>query len=178
MSDEQQPEPAAEHGLTEPSDGADEAEAAEAPKVAAATTDPNRYTIYVPFDHSTLSLGQAGSAWIPDRGITAKTDNHMHWFVVGKTSATDNTILTLGSPATAHSVPAHVGGLTSGTIHGYAMVTSGNAWSDAQHQQVIMSREAEVTVRAAGEGTVGIQADGGKVEVFGKEGVHITSAEG
>jgi hypothetical protein len=172
------PTPAEEHGLTEPTEASDEAEAAEAPTVATATKDPNRYTIYVPFDHSTLSLGQAGPAWIPDRGITAKTDNHFHSFVVGKLDPKDNTILTLGSPATAHSIPAQVGGLTSGTIHGYAMVTSGNAWSDAKFQQVLMSREADVTVRASGEGTVGVQADRGKVLVFGNETVTIGSPHG
>ncbi|HVY45150.1 MAG TPA: hypothetical protein VHB21_04685 [Minicystis sp.] len=164
--------------LVEPTEEAQEAEASAAPAVAAPTGGPNRATFYVPFDHTTFSMGQAGPAWIPDKGISAKTDNHIHWFVVGTTAETDNTLVTLGSPATAHSIPSHVGNLSSGSIHGYAMVTSGNAWHDSKLQHVIMSREHDVTIRTAGEArAVGIQADQGKVLVFGKENVTIGSPD-
>jgi hypothetical protein len=164
--------------LIEPDEHADEAEAAAAPAVATPTKDPNRYTLYVPFDHSTFSMGQSGPAWIPDRGITAKTDNHMHFFVVGTAEPKDNTIVSIGGPATAHAVEAHVGSLSSGAIHGYAMVTSGNAWHDSKLQQVVMSRNEDVTVRTTGEAkAVGIQADEGKVLVFAKETVAMGSKE-
>jgi hypothetical protein len=177
MSGEGTPEVDEHPRVTEPNEQDDETEAAEAPAVATATNDPNRYTIYVPTDHTTLSLGQAGS-WIPDQGITGKTDNHFHMFVVGTTAPTDNTIMTLGAPATAHSIDAHVGNLTQ-AIHGYSLVTSGNAWHDSKLQQVVMSREADLTLCSTGEGkAVGIQADAGKVLVFGKETVTLGSPQG
>ncbi len=46
---------------------------------AAPTSDPNRYTVHVPFDLTTLSLGKESSRWIKDPGITGRTKHHIHF---------------------------------------------------------------------------------------------------
>jgi hypothetical protein len=166
-------EVAASHPLVAPSQEANEEEAAAAPAVAAPTGGPNRATFYIPTEHTTFSMGQAGPAWIADPGITGKTDNHMHWFVVGTGNVKSNTIVTLGAPPSSHAIEAEV---AHTTLQGYGMVTSGNAWHDAKFQQVILSRKDDVTIRSMGEGkAVGIQSDEGRVLIGGKENVTMVS---
>src|SRR3954454_1943619 len=70
------------------------------PAVAPVTQDPDRYTIFVPSEKTTLSLGQKSSVkpeHINDVGITGRSENHIH-FEVNKTN---KTVVTLGGPATS-----------------------------------------------------------------------------
>ena len=164
--------------LTQPDHASQDAEAAATPTMSAPTADANRFTVYVPYDKSTLSIGKANDTWIGDDGLTVKTNHHAHIFVVGEGKPTENTLVTIGKPTSAHTITSHSGGL-AGAVTGYGMITSGHAWHDAQMQHVVMSRTESVTVRAlAANKAVGLQADHGFVFAFGEKGAVIGSKNG
>jgi hypothetical protein len=164
--------------LTQPDQASQDAEAAATPTMSAPTADANRFTVYVPYDKSTLSIGKANDTWIADDGLTVKTNHHAHIFVVGDGKPTENTLVTIGKPTSAHTITSHSGGL-AGAVTGYGMITSGHAWHDAQMQHVVMSRTQSVTVRAlAANMAVGLQADEGFVYAFGGKGAVIGSKKG
>src|SRR4051812_5727370 len=71
------------------------------PAPAQQTGGPNRLTLYVPYDDTTLSLGEASRDRIKDVGITGRTDNHIHWHVTQGTP----TVVSLGEPATSVAAP-------------------------------------------------------------------------
>lgn len=149
-------------------------EHAGAPVISEATKDANRYTMYVPYDHTTLSLGNKSTGWINDVGITGRTDNHMHFFVRGVNDVTDNTVVSLGSPATSVSIDEFEAGTVTGMVHGYAMITTGDAWHESQGKHYIVSRAGEVTLRTAGpEMGALVQSDSGTVSVLAGGGITI-----
>jgi hypothetical protein len=149
-------------------------ESAGAPEISEATKDANRYTMYVPYDHTTLSLGNKSTGWINDVGITGRTDNHMHFFVRGVNDVTDNTVVSLGSPATSVSIDEFEAGTVSEMAHGYTMITTGDAWHESQGKHYIVSRAGEVTLRTAGpEMGALVQSDTGTVSVLAGGGITI-----
>lgn len=149
-------------------------EHAGAPVISEATKDANRYTMYVPYDHTTLSLGNKSTGWINDVGITGRTDNHMHFFVRGVNDVTDNTVVSLGSPATSVSIDEFEAGTVTSMVHGYAMITTGDAWHESQGKHYIVSRAGEVTLRTAGpEMGALVQSDSGTVSVLAGGGITI-----
>ncbi|MDC0741593.1 hypothetical protein [Polyangium mundeleinium] len=144
---------------------------------ATPTDGPNRYTIYVPTDNATLSLGEAGpeKTRIHERGITGRTDTHVHFHVTKHAP----TVLSLGGPATAfvsdeEAIPSHDPKVPKQS-HGYSMVTSRSAWHDAQDQNYIVSRSCDVVLRAAGNANVTnlVQADLGTVVVSAGRAIRV-----
>src|SRR5262245_23621676 len=62
--------------------------------------EKDRYTIYVPSEKTTLSLGHKSSKkpyHIDDLGITGRTDDHVHFHVQKE----NKTVVSLGGPATS-----------------------------------------------------------------------------
>jgi hypothetical protein len=173
--DDNDPEVASECSVTDPRDADQEEDAAEAPQTANATTDPNRYTIYVPVDQTVFSLGKGSSTWIKDDGITGKTKKHIHFEVKEE----DKTIVVLGGPALDSGLCGWEGDSIAAQNKGYAMVTDGFAWHEAKEQHVILCSEGDVMVRTSGESKfAGVQSDSGKVLVFGGEAVTLGSPAG
>lgn len=140
------------------------------PAVAPVTSDPDRYTIYVPSEKTTLSLGQKSNVkpeHINDVGITGRTENHIH-FEVNKNN---KTVVTLGGPATSAGLSRKDVKTVKESV-GYAMITEQNAWHESKGQHYILSTDAEVTVRTMGkEKLVRVQSDTGKVVVAAQEEV-------
>jgi hypothetical protein len=136
------------------------------PAVAPVTQDPDRYTIFVPSEKTTLSLGQKSSVkpeHINDVGITGRSENHIH-FEVNKNN---KTVVTLGGPATSVDISRKDAATVKQSV-GYAMVTEENAWHEAKKQHYILSKEADVTVRTMGGDKVArVQSDTGTAEVLG-----------
>lgn len=67
------------------------------PKVAPSGTGENRYTIVVPSDSTTLSLGRAGGGG--DSGITGETSRHVHFATnAAEVDGGTPTSLSLGAP--------------------------------------------------------------------------------
>ncbi|MDI1476531.1 hypothetical protein [Polyangium sp. y55x31] len=136
---------------------------------ATPTSGPNRYTIYVPSDNATLSLGEACDAdkRINEKGITGRTDTHVHFHV----TQTSPTIVSLGGPVTAMTknecVIASLDPKVPKESQGYSMVTDANAWHDAYGQHYLTSRTADIIMRAAGHESqyALVQSDCGHVEI-------------
>ncbi len=143
---------------------------------ATPTNGPNRYTIYVPSDNATLSLGEASNAnkRINDRGIAGRTDTHIHFQVTD----TAPTIVSLGGPVwtgtqdlpdNRHDRDVPV------TSFGYSMVTAENAWHDAHKQHYIVSQTKDIVLRTTGPAGVHnlVQADLGSVVVYGGKAINV-----
>ncbi|MCC6552125.1 MAG: hypothetical protein IT372_03760 [Polyangiaceae bacterium] len=132
------------------------------PEVAKPTGDPDRYTIFVPSEKTTFSLGQKCPTRIHDVGITGRTDNHIHWHV----QTNNKTLVSLGSGATEVSIASHDATVPQQST-GYAMVTDQHAWHDSMLQHFIVSRSEDVVIRAAASGpkTALLQSDHGNVGV-------------
>jgi len=126
------------------------------PQHPARPPGPTRYTIDVPTQKTTLSLGEKSGKYINDVGITGRTDNHVHLEVVAATK----TAVSLGSGATTvdealagyrdaaddDAIPAVPQAAT-----GYAMVTDEHAWHDAKKQYAIVCREGDVVIRTVAD---------------------------
>ena len=140
--------------------------------VASPTTGPNRYTVHVPKEATVLSLGAPSPHWNTDVGITGYTESHVHF----ETKEKAKTIVSLGGPATTASLSGWDAAVPTQS-QGYAMVTEESAWQDAKLQHYFLSREEDITLRTAGEGSRAIlQAKGGFVDVNG--GVEVNIAGG
>lgn len=159
---------------------------------AAPTNDPHRITFLVPTPEDVVfSMGAAGpTERIADIGITGRTRHHIHWVTTtdeaetaasGATPASagaSQTLITMGGPALSAKTASH-GGVVATTSRGFAMLTDGRSWLDAKEQFVAISREGDISIRAAsheGSGkTVGVQSDKGSVEVAAYKSVALAS---
>ncbi len=159
---------------------------------SAPTSDPHRITFLVPTPEDVVfSMGAAGPAErIADIGITGRTKHHIHWVTTtdeaetaasGATPAnpgSSQTLITMGGPATSAKTASH-GGVVATTSRGFAMLTDGRSWLDAKEQFVAISREGDISLRAAskvGAGkAVGVQSDKGPVEIAGFKSVALAS---
>jgi hypothetical protein len=159
---------------------------------AAPTSDPHRITFLVPTPEDVVfSMGAAGpTERIADVGITGRTKHHIHWVTTTdepETAASggaqgspgsSQTLITMGGPATTAKTASH-GGVVATTSRGFAMLTDGRSWLDAKEQFVAVSREGDISVRAASQDAkgkaVGIQSDRGPVEVAGYKSVALAS---
>lgn len=137
----------------------------------------DRYTVFVPTEHTTLSLGQKAETnkerHINDVGITGRTDTHVHLHVAKETK----TLVSLGGGATSVEIESQDSGknVPQKSV-GYAMVTDENAWHDAKKQHYLVAREKDIVVRAVGEAgaaTALLQADKGVATVAGGAGVAV-----
>jgi hypothetical protein len=134
----------------------------------------DRYTVYVPSEKTTLSLGQKSAKkahHIDDVGITGRTDNHVHLHVQDK----NKTAVSLGGPATSVQIEAHDAKVPKESV-GYSMVTDENAWHDAQKQHYLVSRTKDIVVRTvgpAGDATALVQSDKGTVTVAAGQAVTL-----
>lgn len=134
------------------------------------TTGPNRFTAWIPTEHTVLSLGEASGRWETDHGIDGYTDTHIHF----ETTKGARTVVSLGGPATKSTLSGYRGAPPVST-HGYSMVTVENAWHDAQQQHYLFSRQEDITLRTRGEGKRAvIQAEHGTVDLTGVVEVNIT----
>ncbi len=132
----------------------------------APTGGPNRYTLHVPYDSTTLSLGKGSTSWIKDDGFTAITDKHVHLH-----TRTPQTMLLMGGP-TQHGWTGPNGANNPGANRGYMVVTEGRAWQEARGHQVLLSKESDAVLRSAGASKRAIvQADQGDVDVLAKSRV-------
>ena len=133
------------------------------------TAGPNRHTTHVPTEGTVLSLGALSGRWNTDKGITGYTDSHVHF----ETKAGSRTVMSLGGPATKSTLS----GLEEAApiaSHGYSMVTTKNAWHDAQKQHYLLSRTADVTLRTMGPGKRAVlQAVSGMVDLTGGKEVNL-----
>lgn len=164
------------------------------PPVAPLTGVPNRYTVFVPSEKTTLSLGEKcpEEDRIDDVGVTARTDNHIHFHV----AKNHKTVVSLGGPSTtvtdALDVESQDPKVPAESV-GYSMVTDDVAWHDAKKQHYLVSRTADIVVRTVGKGAKGtagpaalLQSDlgcttvgaGNMVTIGGIGGVHIFSHPG
>jgi hypothetical protein len=159
---------------------------------SAPTSDPHRITFLVPTPEDVVfSMGAAGPAErIADVGITGRTKHHIHWVTTTDeapaaasgaapaSSGSSQTLITMGGPATTATTASH-GGQVATTSRGFAMLTDGRAWLDAKEQFVALSREGDISIRAAYEGgsgkAVGVQSDKGPVEIAGYKSVALAS---
>lgn len=131
------------------------------PSPAAPTNDPHRITFVVPTpDLTVLSLGMGAplATRIKDTGITGRTKTHVHFH----TTETPKTMVLLGNP-TQEGWDAYKGNVL-GTATGFAMVTEGSAWMDANTQFYVVSRTGQVVLRAVSD-KVRLQADAKNVEL-------------
>lgn len=135
------------------------------------TGDPNRYTVHVPFDLTTLSLGKESSRWIKDPGITGRTKHHIHFH----TTEEPKTMVSLGGPAANEGFDGFGGGVIK-INNGFSMVTDGNAWLDAKKQFYIVSRTEDVIIRTHAAKTAALHSDLGDVSIAAKKKVSIGSA--
>jgi hypothetical protein len=134
------------------------------------TNGPNRMTVHVPTDTTVLSIGAANpTPWKTDIGIVGYSDQHIHF----ETKANDPTIVSLGGPATTAAITGH-GGVPPKSSSGYSMVTSKNAWHEAQLQHYLLSRESDVSIRSMAKRAV-VQADHGFVDLNAKEVVNVAA---
>ena len=147
---------------------------APAPLIDAPNKYNDRYTVYVPTEHTSLSLGRKCAAnkerHIDDSGLTGRTDKHVHFHV----AKDDKTLVSLGGGATSVAIDSHdAGGKVPTKSAGYAMVTDENAWHDAKKQHYLVARENDIVVRAAGQAaaTALLQADKGVVTVAAGGGI-------
>ncbi len=155
------------------------------------TNDPHRITFLVPTPEDVVfSMGAAGPIErIADVGITGRTKHHIHWVTTTDeapaasgaatpTSGSSPTLITLGGPATSATTASH-GGKVATTSRGFAMLTDGRAWLDAKEQFVALSREGDISIRAAYEAgsgkAVGVQSDRGPIEIAGYKSVALAS---
>jgi hypothetical protein len=147
------------------------------------TGGPNRYTLHVPYDSTTMSLGKESPTRINDRGFTVRTDEHMHLHVRNGTK----TIVSLGSKAQESDVANfHGDDLVKTASTGYAMVTAGNAWHESTGFHTVMSSTKDAAFLAQGGGRRAVlQATGGIVDInagqhiaMGASGVSICAAPG
>ena len=151
------------------------------------TVGNDRHTTYVPYDATTWSLGKACPTRIHDRGITGRTNEHVHLSVVGATTASDQTLAALGGPTTSFTIAQFT---AEGSVwpitehHGYIMVTSGDAVHDAQGSHHLLSREKDIAIRTTGAAgsdasatpnQILVQSDTGPVTVQGGGAVTIGS---
>lgn len=142
------------------------------------TSGPNRYTVFVPFHNTTMSMGRAASRWINDNGFTVRTDEHVHLQV----SAQVPTIVSLGKSATSATDVTAQDDAVPTTSNGYSMVTAGNAWQDAAGQFVSIAG-GHILVRTTGAGTAAapiaavLQSDHGVAEVVGGKGATVAAAK-
>ena len=159
---------------------------------SAPTSDPHRITFLVPTPEDVVfSMGAAGPAErIADIGITGRTKHHIHWVTTTDepetaesgsakaSSGSSQTLITMGGPATSARTASH-GGVVATTSRGFAMLTDGRSWLDAKEQFVAVSREGDISLRAAsqvGAGkAVGVQSDKGPVEIAGFKSVALAS---
>jgi hypothetical protein len=165
-------------GLADPllTKGVKKQEKTKVPKIHKTTEDANRYTIFVPFDATTLSLGQAAPQWIDDRGMTSITNHHVHFSVVGMDDD-PRTIVTLGGPVSSFPIPQFDLDGSQFPItehHGYKMVTEGDAVHDARLSHHLLSREKDILIRTSAEAgddattsQLQIQSDNGAVTIQG-----------
>jgi hypothetical protein len=135
---------------------------------AAPTNEPNRYTVHVPFDLTTLSLGKESSRWIKDPGITGRTKHHVHFH----TTETPKTMISLGGPAANEGFEGFDGDVIKRN-NGFSMVTDGNAWLDAKNQFYIVSRTSDVIIRTHAAKTAALHSDLGDVSIAAKKKVSI-----
>ncbi len=147
------------------------------------TTGPNRYTVHVPFDNTTMSMGRECSTRINDRGFTVRTDDHVHLHVRNGIK----TIVSLGSKANESDVSNfHGDQLVKTASTGYAMVTAGNAWHESTGFHTVMSSTKDAAFLAQGGGRRAVlQSTGGIVDInanqhiaMGASGVSICAAPG
>lgn len=149
----------------------------QAPIVASVTSDPNRYTVHVPFDQTIFSMGNHSPTWIDDVGITGMTDDHMHLFVRGATDPLETTLLALGGPATSVTIEQFEPTVSNEQMHGYTMVTSGAALHESKGQNFVLSREGELILRTAGpQQNAVLQSDTGTTAVLAGAGITIGTA--
>lgn len=135
---------------------------------AAPTSDPNRYTVHVPFDLTTLSLGKESSRWIKDPGITGRTKHHIHFH----TTEEPKTMVSLGGPAAHEGFDGFDGGVIKKNA-GFSMVTDGNAWLDAKKQVYVVSRTEDVIIRTHAAKTAALHSDLGDVSIAAKKKVSM-----
>lgn len=135
---------------------------------AAPTNDPNRYTVHVPFDLTTLSLGKESSRWIKDPGITGRTKHHIHFH----TTEEPKTMVSLGGPAANEGFDGFDGGVIKKNA-GFSMVTDGNAWLDAKKQVYVVSRTEDVIIRTHAAKTAALHSDLGDVSIAAKKKVSM-----
>jgi hypothetical protein len=134
------------------------------------TTGPNRYTVYVPYDKSTLSLGKASDKWIKDDGITARTEKHAHIHVLNP-----QTMVLLGGCTNEGWVGPN-GSDNPGSNEGFMAVTEGKAWHESRGHQYLMSKDGDAVLRSAASGKrVVVQADKGEVDVLAKKKVYAVA---
>jgi hypothetical protein len=140
---------------------------------ASPTGGPNRLTFFVPTEHTILSLGQGCSERINDYGLTGSSDRHVHFQVTSDVA----TVVSLGDPATSCcNSNFHGDNLISELSYGYAMLTAGNAWHEAQGWHTVMSvtKDAAIVAEAAGRRAV-LQATNGIVDINAAQHVSIAT---
>ena len=137
------------------------------------THDPDRMTMYVPSEHTVLSLGapSPAAAWNTDIGITGYSDSHIHF----ETKKNHKTIVSLGTSAKTAAIHGHDKKVPSKS-KGYAMVTDKLAWHQSTGQHYIISQDGDVSIRSKGTGTRAVvQADFGHVDLNDDEEVTLSS---
>ena len=140
---------------------------------ASPTGGPNRLTLYVPTEHTILSLGQGCAERINDYGLTGSSDNHVHFEV----TPNNQTVVSLGDPATSVCKSNfHGDDLVSALSYGYAMLTDGNAWHESQSWHTVMSvtKDTAIVAEAAGRRAV-LQATHGIVDINAAQHVSIAT---
>lgn len=165
------PAPSASSFVCDPDLLADVQPNYDAVECASPTNDPNRYTVHVPFDQTTLSLGKESSKWIKDPGITGRTLHHIHFH----TTETPKTMVSLGGAAKNEGFDGFDGGVIKKN-EGFSMVTDGNAWMDAKKQFYVVSRTEDVVIRTHAAKTAALHSDLGDVSIAAKKKVSVGSA--
>jgi uncharacterized protein (DUF2345 family) len=133
------------------------------------TGGPNRYTVNVPYDSTTLSMGRGSASWIKDDGFTARTQKHAH---VHTLEGANQTMIALGGP-TLEGWAGHKGNHLASN-DGFMVVTEGNTWLDTNKQIYMVSRTEQVTLRAAAK-DLRLQADAAPIQIAANKDVLVGS---
>jgi hypothetical protein len=136
------------------------------------TGGPNRHTTFVPSENTTFSLGEKAPTRINDVGITGRTDNHVHFHV----QTNNTTVVSMGGPATEVTKFKSFDPLAPHSTKGYSMITEEVAYHDSKKFHHIVSRDDDVTIRAAKK-NVNVRAGHG-VDVQATGVVKITAHPG
>lgn len=134
------------------------------------TGGPNRYTVHVPFDLTTVSMGKGSPLWIKDDGFTSITEKHSHIHV-----RNPQTMLLLGQ-RTQHGWAGPNGADNPGSNQGFMVVTEGRAWQEARGHQYLFSKESDAVLRTAGPNKRAVvQADQGELDLLAKKKVYAVA---
>ncbi len=133
---------------------------------ASPSAGPQRLTFYVPHHDTRLSLGQGNETYHTDTGIVGYTDHLITWDV----KAATKTVEVMGATvATAH---LERDGVPSGS-DGYALVTEGRAYLEANKQHYVTSPGGDVIFHTAADQPAVLQSDAGVVEINAGDCVSI-----